>query len=144
MHLLLFVSRLSTTIGLAVGVAIGGTIGRTIGAPFGFLIVIRSTVGRRHRLDPLRLRVSNVLPRHPSAHDRIPVNEEGLRKVFFDADRLVVDVVVVGVVSEQKLERVERKGVPAVIVDCLERGKSEEKDVLSRRHVCQVACNDRT
>jgi hypothetical protein len=52
--------------------------------------------------------------------------------------------VVVGVVPEQKLERVERKGVPAVIVDRLERGKSEEQDVLSGRQLCQVACNDRT
>jgi len=72
------------------------------------------------------------------------MNEEGLRKVFFDADCLVVDVVVVGVVSEQKLERVERKGVSAVIVDRLERGKSEEEDVLSGRQICQVACNDCT
>ena len=60
------------------------------------------------------------------------MNEERLREVLLDPNHLVVDVVIVGVVTEQKLERVERKGVPAVVVDCLERGKREEEDVLSR------------
>ncbi len=124
MHLLLFVSRLSTTVDIAVGM--------TISVPVGVRVGIRSTVGGRGKLGPLRLRVGNILPRHLSPHDRIPVNEEGLRKVLLDSDCLVVDVVVVGVVAEQKLEWVKWEGVPAVIVDRLERGKSEEEDVLSR------------
>lgn len=102
-------------------------VGVAIGVPVGF----RSTVGRRDTPIPLRLRVRNVLPRHSCAHDGIPMNEEGLRKVLLDTDRLVVDVMVVGVVAEQELERVERKGVPAVVVYRLERGKGEEEDVLS-------------
>lgn len=121
MRLPLFANRLRVAVdAVAIGVAVG--------VP----IRIDNTVGGRDRLTPLRLRVSNVLPRHLSAHDSIPVNEEWLRKVLLDSDRLVVDVVVVGVVAEQELERVERKGVPTVVVDRLERSKSEEKDVLSR------------
>lgn len=103
-------------------------IGVPVGVPFG----VDSTISRRDRFIPLRLRVSNIFPRHPSAHDGIPVNEEWLRKVLLDSDRLVVDVVVVGVVAEQELEWVERKGVPTVVVDRLERGKSEEENVLTR------------
>lgn len=124
LHLLLFVSGFSTTVDIAVGM--------TIGVPVGVPVGMRSTVGGRGKLGPLRLRMSNILPRHPSPHDRVPVNEEGLRKVLLDSDCLVVDVVVVGVVAEQKLERVEWEGVPAVVVDRLEGGKSEEEDVLSR------------
>lgn len=67
-----------------------------IGVPIG----IYNTVGRRGRFAPLRLRDSNILPCHPSAHNSIPVNEEWLRKVLLNSDRLVVDVVVVGVVAE--------------------------------------------
>ena len=123
LHLLLFASRLST-VDAAVGVAISVPVGVPMGS--------RSTVGRKGRLGPLRLRIGNIRPRHPSAHDCIPVNEERLCKVLLDSDCLMVDVVVVGVVAEQTLEGVERKGVPAVIVDRLECGKSEEEDVLSR------------
>ena len=129
MHLLLFESRFSTTVE---AVVISVTNGVTNDVPVGVPVGIRNTVGRRGRLGLLHLRVSNILPRHPSPHDRIPVNEEGLRKVLLDSDCLVVDVVVVSVVAEEKLERVEREGVPAMIVDCLKRGKSEEEDILSR------------
>ena len=128
LHLLLFESWLSVTISVPVGVPVG----------------IRSTVGSRGRLGLLHLRVSNILPRHPSPHDGIPVNEEGLRKVLLDSDCLVVDVVVISVVAEEKLERVEGEGVPAVIVDRLQRGKSEEEDVLSGGHFCQITCDDHT
>lgn len=67
-----------------------------IGVPNG----LYNTVGRRGRFTPLRLLVGNILPCHPSAHNSIPVNKEWLCKVLLDSDRLVVDVVVVGVVAE--------------------------------------------
>jgi hypothetical protein len=69
------------TVDAAVGVAIGVIISVTISVPVGFPIGLRSTVGRRGRSGPLRLGVSNVLPRHPSAHDRIPV-KKGCAKFF--------------------------------------------------------------
>lgn len=50
----------------------------------------------------------NVLPRQAGAEDGVPVDEPGLRKVGFDADGLVVYVVVVCRVAADHLERVER------------------------------------
>jgi hypothetical protein len=109
-------------------VAVGVAIGAPVGVPIGF----RSTVGRRDTLIPLRLRISNILPRHSCTHDGIPMNKEGLRKVLLDTDRLVVDVMVVGVVAEQELERVERKEYPQWSSTVLSVAK------VKRRMSCRV------
>ena len=49
----------------------------------------------------------NVLPRHAGAENGVPVDEPGLRKVGFDADGLVVYVVVISRVAADHLERIE-------------------------------------
>ena len=59
------------------------------------------------------------------------MDEPGLREIRLDADDLVVDVMVVGCVSAEHLERVERKAVPAVVVDGLACREGEEKGGLS-------------
>lgn len=51
----------------------------------------------------------SLLPRfyicasHSGTQNRVPMDEERLCKVIFDANRLMVDVVVVGVVAEKEL-----------------------------------------
>lgn len=45
---------------------------------------------------------------HTRAHNDIPVNEEGLCKVFLDTNCLMMNVVIVCIVTEEELEWVER------------------------------------
>ena len=59
-----------------------------------------------------------------------------LRKVRLDADGLVVYVMIVGRVSAEHLERVEREAVPAMVVDGLAGGENEEKHRLADRETC--------
>ena len=49
-----------------------------------------------------------ICSRQPSAEQGVPMDEEGLREILLDSDRLVVNVVVVCIVTEQELQRVER------------------------------------
>ena len=59
------------------------------------------------------------------------MDEPGLRKIRLDADDLVVDIVVVGSVPTDHLERVERKAVPAVVIYGLACREREEEGGLS-------------
>lgn len=59
------------------------------------------------------------------------MDEPRLREIRLDADDLVVDIVVVGGISADHLERVERKTVPAVVVDSLAGREGEEEGGLS-------------
>jgi hypothetical protein len=77
----------------------------------------------------------DVLPRQAGAEDGVPVDEPGLRKVGFDADGLVVYVVVVCRIATDHLERVERKAIPTVVVHCFAGGKDEEKHRLANREL---------
>jgi hypothetical protein len=63
------------------------------------------------------------------------MDEPGLREIRLDADDLVVDIVVVGGVSTDQLERVERKAVPAMVVDGLAGRECEEEGCLPDREV---------
>ena len=57
---------------------------------------------------------------------------------------LVVNIVVVSVVAREPLQRVERQGVSAVIVDSLEGGNYEQKRSLANRHASQPLRDDST
>ena len=57
---------------------------------------------------------------------------------------LVVNVVIVSVVAREPLQRVERQGVSAVIVDGLEGGNYEQKRSLANRHASQPLRDDST
>lgn len=59
------------------------------------------------------------------------MDEPGLREISLDADDLVVDIVVVGGVSADQLERVKRKAVPAVVIDGLAGREGEKERCLS-------------
>ena len=50
---------------------------------------------------------------------------------------LVVNVVIVGVIAREPLERVERQGVSTVVVDGLEGGDREQEGGLADRHAGQ-------
>jgi|SRR5882724_10792998 len=54
---------------------------------------------------------------------------------------LVMDVVIVGVVAKEGLERVPRDGIPAVVVYRFEGGKSEEERRLADGHVREGLCD---
>ena len=58
------------------------------------------------------------------------MDKPGLREIRLDAYDLVVDIVVVGSVSTNHLERVERKAVPAMVVDGLAGREGEEEGRL--------------
>jgi hypothetical protein len=55
------------------------------------------------------------------------VDEPGLREIGLDTDDLMVDIMVVGGVSADHLERVERKAIPAVVIDSLAGRDGEEE-----------------
>ena len=55
---------------------------------------------------------------------------------------LVVNVVVVSVVTREPLQRVEREGVSAVVVDGLEGSNCEQKRGLADRHASQPLGDD--
>ena len=57
---------------------------------------------------------------------------------------LVVNIVVVSVVAREPLQRVEREGVPAMVVDGLEGGNREQKRGLAKRHASQPLGDDGT
>lgn len=62
------------------------------------------------------------------------MDEEGLREVALDTDDLVVDVMVVCIVPEQRLQGIEGQAVPAMIVDGFEGRESEEERCLADGH----------
>jgi hypothetical protein len=59
------------------------------------------------------------------------MDEPRLREIRLDTDDLVVNIVVVRGVSADHLERVERKAVPAVVIDGLAGREGEEERSLS-------------
>jgi len=73
------------------------------------------------------------LPRHAGTEDDVPVDKPRLGKVGFDADGLVVYIVVICRVTGDHLERIEREAVPAMVVDCLAGGEDEEEHRLADR-----------
>jgi len=75
------------------------------------------------------------VPANPfRAEDTVPEGEEWLAEVRLDAPALVVHVVIAGVVAREALEGVEWQGVPAVVVDRLERAACEEAHPLPGTH----------
>ena len=68
----------------------------------------------------------------------VPEREEWLGEVALQAEWLVVDVVVDGVVGEEQLEWVQRQNVAAVVVDGLHGGEDEEDDLLAGGEVGDV------
>ena len=57
---------------------------------------------------------------------------------------LVVNVVIVSIVAREPLQRVEWKGVSAMVVDGLEGGNCEQKCGLAERHAGQPLGDDGT
>jgi len=62
------------------------------------------------------------------------VNPERLTEIIFEAEGLVVNVVVPGVVAVHELQRVQWQRETAVIVHCLCGTESEEESALPHRH----------
>lgn len=72
---------------------------------------------------------------HPhSAKVLVPENKERLGEVCFDTPALVMDVVVLGIVRKQALERVEGEFVAAVVIDGLDGRACEKPHGLSDSH----------
>lgn len=57
---------------------------------------------------------------------------------------LVVNVVVIGVIAREPLQRVKWEGVSAVVVDGLKGGNCEQKCGLAKRHASQPLGDDST
>ena len=54
-----------------------------------------------------------------------------------ESANLVVNVVIVGIAAREPLQRIERQGVSAMIVDGLKGGNCEQKRGLAKRHAGQ-------
>lgn len=68
---------------------------------------------------------SDVFSSQPCAKDDIPVNEERLREVALDTNDLMVNIVIVCVVSGEKLQWIKRQLISAMIIDRLDCGEGE-------------------
>ena len=73
----------------------------------------------------------DVMSCHTGAKKNIPVDKPGLGKICFDADGLMMYIVVIGRVAAEHLEWVEREVVPAVVVDRFAGGEDEKEHRLA-------------
>lgn len=67
-----------------------------------------------------------------------------LAEVGLDTVGLVMDVVIVGVVGEEELQRVPPQSVPAVIIDRLDGREGEEEDGFPSRQSGESVRNGRS
>jgi hypothetical protein len=72
------------------------------------------------------------------AEDSIPKGEEGLREIRLNAPALVMNIVVLGIVARQVLERIKGERVATVIVDGLDGGAGEEPHALACGHTGEL------
>ena len=83
---------------------------------------------------------ADITPRPNGTQKPIPEREEWLREICLDAPTLMMHVMVSSIVACEVLQRVPGQGVPAMIIDGLERGTCEEPHALAWGELCDKIC----